>query len=132
MLSRPRELVTLRGANVEAGTRARYATGRNRLLAWLVGAGYVSSWLDVESCDVRTLNNWLAEWIDFLYGSGVARYVAVDGLLGLLEVCFWFAGAVKPAWKMLDAWRFDEPVEVRRPAPAAVVRALICVAFAWG
>ena len=36
-----------------------------------------------------------------------------------------------PVWKVLAAWRAQEPLEVRRPIPAVVLAAFISVALAW-
>eukprot|EP00438_Fugacium_kawagutii_P011433 Skav235906 [mRNA] locus=scaffold256:299189:305925:- [translate_table: standard] len=41
-------------------------------------------------------------------------------------------GFLQPAWETINRWEELEPVEHRRPLPAALVRALVGVAILWG
>ena len=52
-------------------------------------------------------------------------------VLGYQRKFWWTQPAMRPAFKLLREWRLREPVELRKPAPVQVVRAVMGVALAW-
>jgi hypothetical protein len=124
-------LQSLAGRDVEPATRERYRDSLQRLDVWLRSSAAADGVVGLAELDVRAVNTILCEYVDFLYTTGGLRMHAVEGLLALTHQAFWLQGQLKPAWKMVKAWEHDEPVEVRRPIPPVVLRAVLVVLLHW-
>ena len=132
--ARPRKEIdreTPLGHDVEPDYEKRCADAVGLFDEWLADRGWFSAG-SLAEMDVRTVGTAMSQYILDLFEDEATRDEAEIAVLGFQRKFWWQKMAMAPAWKLLKEWRLREPLELRAPAPVAVVRAVISTALSWG
>eukprot|EP00438_Fugacium_kawagutii_P015944 Skav205630 [mRNA] locus=scaffold1575:126668:131720:+ [translate_table: standard] len=74
----------------------------------------------------------LASYGRYLYSRGDALYTFRHLVVYIQRELVGSRGFLVPAWEVIARWEELEPVEHRRPLPAAMVGAMVCLSISWG
>ena len=88
--------------------------------------------LDQLACSGVLLGYALRGFGLYLFESGAAKYWLIDAINAAADQFPEWRGFLVPAWQTVKSWSLVEPSQSRVVVPAALVRALVCLALLWG
>ena len=116
---------------IEPATLKRYNEGRMVFEQWLKESRDSISFEQIGQLSIIGVNELLTAYVEHAFESDETYGKVVDGMMSILIAFWWFRGLLGPVWRLMHAWRLRLPVEVRRPLPPVMLKALIMIGLAF-
>ena len=118
-----KELGSLKNLMIAPSTYIRYQTAVQQFFEWMDGRGQVIPGTREE------LDDFIIDYIDYLWQDGEAKAYASDVLSGLQYFVPSLKGSLKGGWRILKAWQQHELPARAPPLDVHVIRAMVGQCF---